>query len=73
MMMKRTTFLPSAAPSWSKDELCQLRSMAQAGASVDAIATSLKRSISAIRNKAGLHGISLCVVKAPRPDHEEVR
>lgn len=63
--MRRSTFLPSAATSWSKDELQQLRTLAQTGASIDAIAKTLKRTTSAVRNKAGMHGISLA---GPRPD-----
>lgn len=65
MMRRSTTFLPSAATSWSKDELQQLRTLAQTGASIDAIAKTLKRTASAVRNKAGMHGISLA---GPRPD-----
>jgi hypothetical protein len=57
--MIRTTFLPRAAASWSKDELQRLRALAQSGASVEAIAKALNRSASAVRNKAGMHGVSL--------------
>jgi hypothetical protein len=64
-MMRRSTFLPSAAASWSKEELHQLRTLAHTGASIDAIAKTLKRTASAVRNKAGMHGISLA---GPRPD-----
>jgi hypothetical protein len=63
-MIRRSTFLPSAATSWSKDELQLLRSLAQTGAPVDAIAKALKRTASAVRNKASMHGISLA---GPRP------
>ena len=63
--MRRSTFLPSAATSWSKDELQLLRTLAQTGTSIDVIAKTLKRSASAIRNKAGMHGISLA---GPRAD-----
>lgn len=64
-IMRRSTFLPSAAASWSKDELQLLRTLAQTGASIDVIAKTLKRTASAVRNKAGMHGISLA---GPRPE-----
>jgi hypothetical protein len=62
-MMRRSTFLPAAIASWSKHDLQVLRSLAHEGASIEVIAKTLKRTPSAIRNKAGIHGISL----APRP------
>ena len=67
-MTARKIFLPSAIASWSKDDLQRLRTLAQSGASIDAIAATLKRSASAVRNKAGLHGISLASSKPEAPD-----
>jgi uncharacterized membrane protein len=58
-MTKPIAFLPSATASWSKDELYKLKAMALVGTPIEAIAKALKRSPSSIRNKAGLHGISL--------------
>jgi len=58
-MTSTKIYVPSAVPSWSSHELQQLRTLAAAGESIDQIAKTLKRSVSAIRNKAGLHGISL--------------
>jgi hypothetical protein len=45
--------------SWSSEELLRLRVLAEEGAALDVIAANLRRSHSAIRNKAGMHGISL--------------
>ena len=67
-MTARKIFLPSAIASWSKDDLQRLRALAQSGASIDTIAVELKRSASAVRNKAGLHGISLASSKPRAPD-----
>lgn len=44
---------------WTLDAVRRLRELAALGASVSDIASALGRSESAIRNKAGLHGISL--------------
>lgn len=63
-MTIHTTFLPRAAASWSTDELNQLRVMAKSGASISTIAKSLKRSVSAVRNKGAMHGISLSAAGA---------
>jgi hypothetical protein len=45
--------------AWSTEEIQQLRQLAIAGESPEAIAMKLRRSASAIRNKATMHGISL--------------
>ena len=50
---------PSAAKMWSSAELKQLREMSDAGVGVEIIASRLKRTVSAVRNKAGMHGFSL--------------
>jgi hypothetical protein len=44
---------------WTADAVRRLRELAAGGAPVSAIASALGRSESAIRNKAGLHGISV--------------
>lgn len=64
-MKRNTIFLPSAMASWSPDELCKLRQLAHSGTPTEVIAATLERSVSAVRNKAGLHGISLRA-SAPR-------
>jgi hypothetical protein len=63
-MTIRKIFVPAATSSWSKEELHQLRALAHSGTSIEAIARALKRSASAVRNKAGLHGISLAASRA---------
>ena len=52
---------------WSSAELKQLRELTDTGTGVEIIAARLKRSVSAVRNKAGMHGFSLASV--PRPVH----
>jgi len=49
----------AAAHGWSNAQIRLLRELALQGLPVSAIAAQLRRSESAIRNKAGLHGISL--------------
>jgi hypothetical protein len=44
---------------WSSADLRRLRELASLGTPLDAIASALRRTTSAIRNKAGMHGISL--------------
>lgn len=44
---------------WASAELKQLRELSDAGIGVEIIAARLKRSVSAVRNKAGMHGFSL--------------
>jgi hypothetical protein len=50
---------PCAAKMWSPAELKQLRELTDAGIGVEIIAVKLKRSVSAVRNKAGMHGFSV--------------
>lgn len=62
--MKKTAvpsslFLPAAISSWSVDQIQQLRRLASEGLPVSEIAGELRRTVSAVRNKAGMHGISL--------------
>ena len=44
---------------WSRDEIHRLRALAADGTPAAAIARALRRSESAVRNKACFHGISL--------------
>ncbi|MFL6617697.1 MAG: hypothetical protein ACJ8MH_03805 [Povalibacter sp.] len=60
----------TSVKSWSALELKSLRELADAGESVAVIATRLRRTESAIRNKAGMHGISLGA-KVRAEDEEE--
>ncbi len=50
---------PCAAKMWSSAELKQLRELTDAGIGVEIIAAQLKRSVSAVRNKAGMQGFAL--------------
>jgi len=49
----------SAVKVWSSAELHELRTLAMAGTAIEEMAVRLRRSVSAVRNKAGLQGISL--------------
>lgn len=64
------------ANTWSTDEIRQLRQLATAGASLDSICVTLRRTRSAIRNKATMHGISLKLcsetLTSPLQTHEHV-
>lgn len=64
------TFLPAAPASWSVQDLNELRTLAATGLSLAALAQRLRRSPSAIRNKASMHGISLRTMKTPEPASE---
>ncbi|MFC4307902.1 hypothetical protein ACFPN2_02305 [Steroidobacter flavus] len=44
---------------WSSDDLHRLRELAATGTPLNAIAAALRRTTSAVRNKAGMQGISL--------------
>lgn len=50
---------PSRRNDWSTEDLRRLRELAATGLPLNAIAAALGRTSSAIRNKAGMHGISL--------------
>jgi hypothetical protein len=50
---------PSARKTWSAEDVRQLRELAEQGVSVRIIAARLRKTESAIRNKAGMHGISI--------------
>jgi hypothetical protein len=51
--------IPRSSAVWTPEALRMLRQLADAGTPLETIAAQLQRSPSAIRNKAGLHGISL--------------
>ncbi len=51
--------MPSATSSWSANDVQKLQSLVEARLSVQEMAKILRRTESAIRNKAALHGISL--------------
>lgn len=57
------SFLPrtraTGVQPWSNSEIRRLRELAQQGLVVSVIAEQLRRSPSAVRNKAGLHGIAI--------------
>lgn len=57
-------FLPRASASWSAQDIQCLRHLAEQGLTVEMLAARLRRTPSAIRNKAAMHGIS---VRAGRP------
>ena len=64
------------ANTWSTEEIRQLRQLATGGASLDTICVTLRRTRSAIRNKATMHGISLkrcgesLAASLPADEHE---
>ena len=47
--------------------LKQLRELSDAGIGVEIIAARLRRSVSAVRNKAGMHGFPISGVRRLRP------
>lgn len=55
----RSIFVPAANSSWSGGEVQRLRELAAQGVSIQDISELLRRTPSAIRNKAAMHGISL--------------
>jgi hypothetical protein len=44
---------------WSTEDLRRLRELAATGTPLNAIAATLRRTASAVRNKAGMQGISI--------------
>ena len=55
----RSMFPPSVSASWSGEQLRRLRELAAESVPIETIAMLLRRTPSAIRNKAAMHGISL--------------
>jgi hypothetical protein len=45
--------------TWTVEDVRKLRELAEQGLEVHVIAAQLRRTVSAIRNKASMHGISL--------------
>lgn len=58
-MSQPKAFLPTSVPSWSAHDVQRLKQLAASGLPIETIATTLNRTPSSIRNKAGMHGISL--------------
>jgi hypothetical protein len=65
-LSRSNVFLPSIRNTrtrsmnlWSMDDVRRLRDMAGCGVPLHEIAATLRRSESAIRNKAAIHGISI--------------
>lgn len=72
------SFLPSRGNTrvrtpnlWSAEELRRLREMALRRMPLHLIAGALRRSESAIRNKAAMHGISLRAATPSEPAQED--
>jgi hypothetical protein len=51
--------LQAARASWAIEDIRLLRALAMQGVPIEAIAAQLGRTPSAVKNKAGMHGISL--------------
>jgi hypothetical protein len=58
---------PANVKLWSSAELQQLRKLSDAGIGVEVIAAQLRRSVSAVRNKAGMHGFPISGAPRSRP------
>jgi hypothetical protein len=52
-------FLPSRPASWTTEDLRTLRELAGQGCSAEVIAKRLRRTVSSVRNKVVMHGLSL--------------
>lgn len=61
--MQNRFALPAACRKWTDDDIRKLRHEASQGSSWKALCDALRKSPSAIRNKAAMHGISLAAVK----------
>jgi len=57
----------STSREWSTIEIRALRELADAGVSMQAIAAKLHRSVSAVKNKASFHGISVFSARVAEP------
>ena len=58
-VLPRVETTRQALKLWSMDEVRRLRELAESGVELREIASSLRRSVAAVRNKAAMHGISL--------------
>jgi len=61
-----------AASAWSREDVCKLRELAQNGTPLQLISSILRRTESAVRNKAGMHGISLQMSASKARDSETI-
>jgi hypothetical protein len=57
--MRASFSLRDVKASWSSDDVRMLRELSQQDLTIDAIAKLLRRSESAVRNKATMHGIPM--------------
>lgn len=66
--------LPTARRTWSAEQVRQLRELARQGICVRIIAARLRKTESAVRNKAGMLGISIHLrsVRAAESSSEDV-
>lgn len=53
---------------WSSTEVRQLRDLAARGEKIDEIAQALRRSTTAVRTKAAMHGISIGAIEGHSGD-----
>jgi hypothetical protein len=56
---RSNSFSRARRNEWSSADVRRLRELASSGTPVHIIAATLQRTTSAVRNKAGMHGISL--------------
>ncbi|MBB6096459.1 hypothetical protein HNQ60_005381 [Povalibacter uvarum] len=61
--MQNRFALPAALRKWTEEDIRKLRREASQGSSWKSLCDLLRKSPSAIRNKAAMHGISLASVK----------
>ena len=61
----RSMLLPSVSASWSCEQVRRLRELAAQCVSIETMSALLRRTPSAIRNKAAMHGISLRACMRP--------
>ena len=57
--IRSSSFSRAKRNGWSSADVRRLRELASSGTPVEIIAATLHRTTSAVRNKAGMHGISL--------------
>ena len=52
-------FVPLRAATWTIEDVRALRALVEQGASLEAIAKQLRRTVSSVRNKVSMQGLSL--------------
>jgi hypothetical protein len=62
--MRASFSFPTVKSTWSTDDIRELREFAEQGLPVAVIAKRMRRSESAIRNKAAMHGVPVRTEKA---------